>query len=118
MTGASSLPDSRRYPTIDDALGPAATRFFGDGHRKVDHRLRGLTVETTSEGLPRIRGKADIAYPSDWSTKSESTELRPHVSSIDAVVLAAQLAERGLAHTLGLNSDLGAARAGSCLRHG
>ena len=105
-----SLPDGRRsprhcYPTIDDALGPAATRFFGDGHRKVGHQLRGLTLETTAEGLCRIRGKGDVAYPRDWSAKTGHAELRPHLSSIDAVVLAVQITERGLAHALGLDSE-------------
>jgi hypothetical protein len=95
----------RRYPTIDDALGPAATRFFGDGHRKVDQQFRSLTLETTPEGLCRVRGKADVVYPRDWSAKSGHAELRPHLSSIDAVALAARATEYGLAQGLSLDSE-------------
>ena len=104
LTGGS--PSARdRYLTIDDALGPSANRFFGDGHRKVSQHLRCLTLDATSAGLCRIRGKADVVYPRDWSAKATETELRPHLSSIDAVALGAGLAECCLACSLGLDRD-------------
>jgi hypothetical protein len=104
LTGGS--PSARyRYLTIDDALGPSANRFFGDGHRKVSQHLRSLTLEATSAGLCRIRGKADVVYPRGWSAKATHTELRPHLSSIDAVALGARLAECCLACSLGLDRD-------------
>jgi Pseudomonas avirulence D protein (AvrD) len=104
LAGGSPLA-SDRYLTIDDALGPSANRFFGDGHRKVSQHLRRLTLDATSAGLCRIRGKADVVYPRDWSAKGTETELRPHLSSIDAVTLGAGLAEHCLACSLGLDRD-------------
>ena len=94
-----------RYLTIDDALGPPAARYFGDGYRKVSQHLHSLTLEPGSAGVGRIAGTATVSYPGDWSLKSASSELRPHLSSIDAVVLAAEVAECCLALTLGLHSE-------------
>jgi hypothetical protein len=93
------------YTSIDEALGAADGRFFGRGYRRVYHDLSSVSLETTAVGLWRACGKADVCYPGDWSTKSDFPELRPHLSSIDAVALAARLAEQILARTLSLDQE-------------
>jgi Pseudomonas avirulence D protein (AvrD) len=50
-------------------------------------------------------GKGRRRLPRDWSAKTGHAELRPHLSSIDAVALAAQITERGLAQGLSLDSE-------------
>jgi hypothetical protein len=93
------------YTSIDQALGASSRRFFGSGYRKVHHQLRILGFETTADGVWHACGKASVCYPSDWSKKSTASALRPHLSSIDAVSLAARLAEQGLARTLSLDQE-------------
>jgi Pseudomonas avirulence D protein (AvrD) len=88
MTAAEILASS-----IDDHLGPAQGRFFGQGFKRVAHSVRDVEIRRAS-----ITATAGLSYPDDWSRKS-SGSLRPHLSSIDALVLAAQLAEAHLTHT-------------------
>jgi hypothetical protein len=92
MTAAEILASS-----IDDHLGPAQGRFFGHGFKRVAHSVRDVEVRRAS-----ITATAGLSYPADWSSKS-SGSLRPHLSSVDALVLAVQLAEAHLAHTRGLD---------------
>jgi Pseudomonas avirulence D protein (AvrD) len=102
----SNKPSSRiEYTSIDEALGAADGRFFGGGYRRVHHDLRLARFETTAAGLWQACGKADVCYPGDWSRKSAASELRPHLSSIDAVALAARLAEEGLTRALNLDQE-------------
>jgi len=97
MTAAEILASS-----IDDHLGPAQGRFFGHGFKRVAHSVRDVEIRRGA-----ITATAGLAYPDDWSRKS-SGSLRPHLSSVDALVLAVQLAEAHLTHTLRL--DLGQRR--------
>jgi len=97
------------FETIDDLLGPAKQRFFGDGYKRVDHRLTGLLSRVDERDRHIVSAAAAVGYPPDWSTKSGSnSELRPHLSTVDALVFAAQLGECCLALVLGL--DEGARR--------
>jgi hypothetical protein len=88
MTAAEILASS-----IDDHLGPSQGRFFGHGFKRVAHSVRGVEITRGA-----ISATAGLAYPADWSRKS-SGSLRPHLSSVDALVLAVQLAEAHLTHT-------------------
>jgi hypothetical protein len=97
-------PQSIRYRSIDDVLGSASGRYFGDGHRQVYHHLRSLEMKACEPGLGIVAGKAKVAYPAGWSVKIPGTELRPHLSSIDALVLALGLAECCVACPRGLDS--------------
>lgn len=79
------------YDDIDTILGPGEARFFANGFRKVGHgfdpiRLRAL------DGLPTADTLVKLTYPADWSAKP-GLELRPHLSTIDAYVIAVQLAD-------------------------
>lgn len=75
--------------SIDDLLGDSRTRFFGAGFRLVTHELTDLVVDT---GKKTICASAKIDYPASWSTK-KSVELKPHLSSLDALTIGAQLCE-------------------------
>lgn len=96
------------YRSIDDYLGPGETRFFGAGYRRARHRVVDVEVDA-----PGTRATVDVAYPTDWSTKSEKIDLRPHLSTVDMLVLGAQLSEAHLAHAYGLDEQ---ARASAWLR--
>jgi hypothetical protein len=95
---------SRRH--IDDYLGPGDQRFFGEGFRRIRHTLSALTVDGAADDLsPSVHAVAGLHYPPSWSTKQGGTPQRPHLSSIDALVIGAQLAEAHLVHAFGLDPD-------------
>jgi len=90
--------------SIDDLLGPAAARFFGAGYRAVRHELGELEIDAAPSGAARVRGTTSLLYPEAWSRKG-SRALVPHVSSIDAFVVATELVEVLLAVSLGLRAE-------------
>ncbi|GHG97519.1 AvrD family protein [Streptomyces rubradiris] len=106
-----SLPVTR---SVDDYLGPGDNRFFGAGFRRIRHALRGITVTSPAPGAGRLRATAALSYPPDWSAKPGKAPLRPHLSSIDALVLGVQLCEIMLTHAHGLDGEL---RRAMWLRH-
>jgi hypothetical protein len=77
--------------SVDDYLGPGATRFFGGGHRRVRYQLSDLAAGP--EGS--LRGHASVSYPTGWSTKAAGP-LQPHLSTIDALILGADVVEAAL----------------------
>jgi hypothetical protein len=87
---------------IDDYLGPSATRFFGAGYRRVDYDVHGVELANTDDGRAILRAGVAIRYPTDWSTKGDRTDLRPHLSTIDAIILAVRAAEFRVRHSFGL----------------
>jgi hypothetical protein len=101
--GTAVVSAKRRYASIDDILGPAAQRFFGDGHRRVRQMLRNVAVDGDVDRGHRVRGCASVFYPADWSVKSIATDLRPHLSTIDGALLAVALGECYLTHARGLD---------------
>jgi Pseudomonas avirulence D protein (AvrD) len=103
-TGTVVGSAERRYESIDDLLGSASQRFFGDGHRRVSQLLRDVTVHSDGAGGHRVLGCASVSYPADWSVKNSAAELRPHLSTIDALLLSVALGECYLAHARGLDS--------------
>ncbi|CAL2071461.1 conserved protein of unknown function [Streptomyces murinus] len=93
------------FPSVDDCLGAAEKRFFGGGYKRVGHEIRDLRVASDGSGAGFARATARLAYPADWSTKSGSRSLRPHLSTIDAAVLAIELAEIYLVCAFGLSEE-------------
>lgn len=83
----------RTYANFDDVLGPADQRFFGSGYRRIDHEIHHLHVDRAITVGAATSALATATYPHDWSVKSGGDVIQPHLSSIDAVVLAASLAE-------------------------
>jgi avirulence D protein (AvrD) len=98
--------------SIDDYLGPGENRFFARGYQRADYHVRDITVAPSPGSEPAVRALVDVGYPVDWSTKA-GIDQRPHLSTVDALVLGVQLAELHLARGYGLT---GAERAGARLR--
>lgn len=110
---AAATPAAPGAPDTSDAfdtlLGPAANRYFGTGYRRIDQKLLQL-ADTTAENTDTAAltslaasGVASITYPEDWSTKGGSARV-PHLSTLDALALAAELAEAYLSR-IGVTSD-------------
>lgn len=83
--------------SIDDFLGPTEGRFFGSGFKRVSYDWRDELLDET-----RACSVVGLGYPADWSRKLARRALKPHLSTIDAIVIAAALCERILA-SRGLN---------------
>ncbi|OLF17258.1 AvrD family protein [Actinophytocola xanthii] len=88
-----------RCESIDDYLGPAEGRFFGSGYRRARHEVGEVVVGADSG----TRSTVDVHYPANWSRKGDEADLRPHLSTVDMLVLGVQLSEAHLAHGLGLS---------------
>ncbi len=86
-----------RYSSIDLLLGDSHGRFFGHGYRLIRRRVNAARLDAERR---EIQASASIAYPAIWSTKRDR-ELVPHLSSLDALGVAAQLAEAYLRTVFG-----------------
>lgn len=89
--------------SVDDQLGPAEQRFFGRGFRRVAYEIDEVSLARSANGVALTRSRVGVRYPADWSKKAAGTDLRPHFSTVDGIVVAAQLAEVCLG---GAGSDL------------
>lgn len=106
------------YRSIDDYLGPSSSRFFASGFRRAEYEVSDIAVRAGSPAAPQgqdagTSARVAISYPSDWSTKAARTDLRPHLSTIDLLVLSAQLSEAHLMRAFSLD---GRSRAMAWLR--
>lgn len=93
------------FSSIDDVLGPADGRFFGAGYKRIDREVSDVWFgrrEVSGGDAERAAGgalvaaRARLSYPGSWSTKGSGRALVPHLSTIDALVIAVQLAEASL----------------------
>jgi hypothetical protein len=87
--------------TIDAHLGAASTRFFGEGFRKVRHRLGDAEVVVAGDGRLQVVARGTLTYPQNWSVKTTGS-LTPHLSTIDAFVMAVEASELLLVRVYGL----------------
>jgi hypothetical protein len=92
------------YGSFDSCLGPGTTRFFGSGYKRVVQDLKDITTDGSDQPGALVTARGTLTYPQDWSRKSGARELRPHLSSIDALVLAVTLAEVHLGRAFGLTA--------------
>jgi hypothetical protein len=92
------------FATITDPLGAGRDRFFGSGYKRVTRELSALDIVTSAMAPGTIRGRASVKYPADWSSKGKRQDLRPHLSTIDGLLLAIDLAETYLTHTCGFGA--------------
>ncbi|MFJ8308556.1 MULTISPECIES: AvrD family protein [unclassified Streptomyces] len=83
------------HPSVDDALGDRTGRFFGEGFKRVTHALTAIDV---APATGRIEATAGLHVPGTWSRKGEIQQ-RPHLSTIDAMLFAAQLTGLYTRHT-------------------
>lgn len=88
------------FTTIEDYLGPAETRFFGAGYRRARYDYSPLTFDGSS-----VTGVLGVEYPTDWSRKKVGSDLRPHLSTVDTMLVGAQLADALLCLARGLDDD-------------
>lgn len=91
------------FGTLDACLGPGSVRFFGAGYKRVGQSLSQLDVDGVTVPGAGVTALASLSYPTDWSRKAAGRALKPHLSSIDALVLAVSLAEVHLAVASGLS---------------
>lgn len=105
QSASSVLPVASPYlPDISDYLGAPERRFFGEGYKRSRHRLTDFHVPEPDGAVaevPRLAATAQVEYPSDWSRKGD-TDQRPHLSTVDVLLLGAQLTEALLTSHLGL----------------
>ncbi len=85
--------------SVDDFLGAREGRFFGEGFKRVAHSLIDITVRAKGD-LHIDFHTAGLEIPGTWSRKGDSHQ-RPHLSTIDALILGAQLTGLYLAHLHG-----------------
>jgi hypothetical protein len=97
----AALTSGLQFSSIDDYLGPGATRFFGSGYRRVSYGWHDF--EVGGPGGSHVRAAASVSYPTDWSKKRDAVQLRPHLSTIDAMILGTRSAELCLVRRHGLD---------------
>lgn len=69
---------------IDDILGPAEQRYFGEGYKRTQYECNINYGEDVAQGL------VSVAYQTDWSQKKAQSR-RPHLSTIDAFLIAGRV---------------------------
>ncbi|MEV4144918.1 AvrD family protein [Amycolatopsis sp. NPDC049691] len=89
---------------VDDHLGPGAKRFFSAGYRRVGYRFGPVVADVRSEHDTTVTTHVGLSYPGDWSKKADG-DLRPHLSTIDAIVLGVQLAEACVVRAFRLDGE-------------
>lgn len=102
LNAMAATSGTLRRETVDDYLGPGERRFFGKGYKRAEQRLTDIDLATGPEGKGFVRARASVGYPSDWSRKGQQDQA-PHLSSIDALLLAGEVADLHLTHTLRLS---------------
>ncbi|MET9695832.1 AvrD family protein [Streptomyces sp. NPDC006529] len=105
VTEATTTPQKLFLKSVDDYLGPGEGRFFSRGYQRAEYLVRDVVATPVTTERPGIRATVDVSYPADWSRKKNGTDLRPHLSTVDALVLGVQLAELHLVHAYGLTGD-------------
>ncbi|CDH05454.1 conserved hypothetical protein [Xenorhabdus bovienii str. oregonense] len=91
--------------SIDDYLGDGKTRFFGMGYRRVVYDIKNIDIQFDKLGNnnPKLTSLISVEYPLDWSKKKD-TNLLPHLSSIDTLILSTQFCEIFLRHSFQFDS--------------
>ncbi|WP_418002714.1 AvrD family protein [Mycobacterium sp. PDNC021] len=86
-------------PSVDVFLGPAEKRFFGHGYRRIHYELGPPAAAPAAGAATQFR--ASIRCPANWSTKADGDQ-RPHLSTIDALLLGQWATEIAARTTLGV----------------
>jgi len=85
---------------IDDILGQSQQRYFGAGYKHVKHNILDIHIDPDNNQFDAM---VSIDYPTSWSTKKTSKELKPHLSTIDVFVVAAQMCDVFMSHCFKLS---------------
>ncbi|ENM5917135.1 syringolide biosynthetic protein AvrD1 [Vibrio mimicus] len=84
--------------TIDDILGPAEQRYFGEGYKRTQYQCSIHYQEKHAQGL------ISVSYKNDWS-KKKTKERKPHLSTIDAFLIAGQISYGLIKRSFHLSKD-------------
>ncbi len=100
--GETETAPARTWSSVDELLGPAPLRFFGEGYRRTRPRLHAQAAahEPTASALTAWGA---IAPAGAWSVKNGAKQ-RPHLATTDVIALAAQAAGTLLAARLGAST--------------
>lgn len=104
MSVSTTATSNIFHRSVDDVLGPRSRRFFGEGYKRAEHEIRDVTVTGGPGQATRADATVRVRYPSDWSRKGDKDQ-RPHLSTVDVLVIGAQLCEVLLAGALGLTTQ-------------
>ena len=105
-----SLTRAGRTRHLDDLLGPAQQRYFGEGYKRAEHHLTEVNVGPHAHARPAVTARAGVYYPPDWSRKGVVDQV-PHLGTTDVLLIAVRLCEAYLLTVAGLDHDqLGQAR--------
>lgn len=85
---------------IDDILGQSQQRYFGAGYKHVKHNIQDIYIDPDKNHFDAM---VSINYPTSWSSKKTSKELKPHLSTIDVFVVAAQMCDVFMSHCFKLS---------------
>ena len=91
-----------RFVSVSELLGDADQRYFSAGYRAVRQDLRGIRLYTDDHGAIRVGASLALSYPQSWSQKAGQEDRRPHLSTLDALLVASQLTEVILLEALSL----------------
>ncbi|MDN8600271.1 AvrD family protein [Citrobacter sp. S2-9] len=91
------------FSSINDILGPSEKRFFSSGYRRSEHCISNLVLCASGKRQYCFEAVASISYPHDWSMKSHAMDVKPHLSTIDMLILAINMIESYLVCCFSLN---------------
>jgi len=80
--------------SLENLLGPSQGRYFAAGYRGVEHTVAPV-IRNLGTGGP-LTTTATARYPADWSTDGSGRSRTPHLTSVDAVILAVLTVEPAL----------------------
>lgn len=80
--------------SFESHLGPARERYLGHGYRNVRHELNMGACFGNDIGKRPVANlpHASIQYPDNWSVKGDKL-LKPHLTTMDGIVIGARLVE-------------------------
>ncbi len=81
------------FNNIDEYLGKAEQRFFGAGFRRATYSFGEVELSPIEPADVDVKLSITVQYPKDWSKKKDNVDLRPHLSTVDTLVIGAQIAE-------------------------
>lgn len=73
------------YRNIDEILGGWEHRYLSCGYKSVYHSIHDIFIDPTLNTLIAV---AHVAYPDNWSRKNDNQRLVPHLSTLDALLIA------------------------------
>lgn len=73
------------YQNIDEILGGWENRYLSCGYKSVYHSIHDIYLYPN---LKTMIAGAQVTYPENWSRKNDHQRLVPHLSTLDALLIA------------------------------